>query len=341
MTIDVNIPGNEYKIILERGCLSAAGSYLNLDRRVLIVTDSGVPAEYADRLISLSREAVKVVIPEGEESKNLTNWEMLLSEMLSHSFSRKDCVVAVGGGVCGDLAGFAAASYMRGIDFYNIPTTVLSQVDSSIGGKTAVDFQGVKNIIGAFYQPKCVLIDPELLKTLPARQLSNGLAEALKMALNFNRELFRIFEEEDISENIDRIIAEAIKIKRDVVEQDEKESGLRRVLNFGHTLGHGIEVAADGSLYHGECVAVGMVPMCSAEVRNRLLPVLKKLSLPSSADFDPDIAFRALTHDKKASGNTVKAILCEEIGSFKVVDMSTEELKERLLSVCENVSEEV
>lgn len=335
MTIEVNIPGREYTIEMERGILNRADRYLNLNRKVLVVTDSGVPESYSDTICSLSKEAYKVVIPQGEESKNLTSWQMLLSEMLAHSFSRKDCVVAVGGGVIGDLAGFAAASFMRGIDFYNIPTTVLSQVDSSIGGKTAVDFGGVKNIVGAFYQPKRVLIDPDNLKTLPKRQVANGLSEALKMAMTFNEDLFSMFETGDVDANLDTVIAEAIKIKRDVVEQDEKESGLRRVLNFGHTLGHGIEVATeDQGLYHGECVAIGMVPMCSENVRSRMLPILEKLGLPSSATFDFSTAYSALTHDKKAADGLVKAILCEKIGTFTIVDMPYEELKERLKTVC-------
>ena len=166
MVIPVKLPLGSYDITIERGVLKKAGQLLNLERKVLIVTDSGVPEEYSKAVAAQCKTPYIATVPEGEESKSLEIFEKLCAAMLEHGFTRSDCVVAVGGGVCGDLAGFAAASYMRGIDFYNIPTTVLSQVDSSVGGKTAVYFGGVKNIIGAFYQPKAVLIDPETLKTL-------------------------------------------------------------------------------------------------------------------------------------------------------------------------------
>ena len=258
MTIHMNLGEDSYDIVVERGVLSKANKQLNLNRRVLVVTDSVVPEEYAKSLASQCKEGIIYTVPMGEASKSLDILGKVLGTMLDNGFSRKDCVVAVGGGVVGDLAGFAASAYMRGIDFYNIPTTLLSQIDSSIGGKTAINFGGVKNIVGAFYQPKKVLIDPNLLATLPERQISNGFAEAIKMALTSDKELFDIFENKDIDENIDEIIIRSLNIKKSVVEQDEKESGLRKILNFGHTIGHGIESSEEMSeLYHGECVALG------------------------------------------------------------------------------------
>lgn len=331
MILTVSLPHTSYDIIIERGALQQADSLLNLNRRVLIITDSGVPAEYAQTIASLSKEPTVVTVPQGEDSKSLSTYEALLKTMLEKNFTRKDCVVAVGGGVVGDLAGFTAASYMRGVDFYNIPTTLLSQVDSSIGGKTAVNFCGIKNIIGAFYQPKRVLIDPDVLKTLPKRQLSNGLAEAIKMSLTFDPELFRILEEESADDKIDTIITRSLMIKKSVVEQDEKESGLRRVLNFGHTIGHGIESEENlHGLYHGECVALGMIPMCSPDVRNRLIPILKKLSLPTKADFDPEKALAAMLHDKKAEHGSVTVITVETIGNFTMKSLDKEALRRSL-----------
>ena len=206
MSLRVNLGVNSYDIVIERGCLKKAGDHLSLQRKVLIVRDSGVPLQYAQALASACKEPVICTIGQGEEHKTLQSYEMLLARMLSCGFTRKDCVAAVGGGICGDLAGFAAASYMRGIDFYNIPTTVLSQVDSSIGGKTAVNLNGIKNAVGAFYQPRKVLIDADVLKTLPRRQVSAGLAEALKMAVTFDEDLFRLFEEGDVDGNIEKII---------------------------------------------------------------------------------------------------------------------------------------
>ncbi|MBR2901374.1 MAG: 3-dehydroquinate synthase, partial [Clostridia bacterium] len=255
-------------------------------------------------------------------SKSLDVFGKLLQTMLDNGFSRKDCVVAVGGGVVGDLSGFAASAYMRGIDFYNIPTTLLSQIDSSIGGKTAINFGGVKNIVGAFYQPKKVLIDPNLLKTLPKRQISNGLAEAVKMALTSDKELFDIFENKDIESNIDEIIIRSLNIKKSVVEQDEKESGLRKILNFGHTVGHGIESSEGMSeLYHGECVALGMIPMCGESIRNRVVSVLKKCGLYRELNYDWEKITKAAFHDKKANGDSVTVTTVNEIGSFEMKTM--------------------
>ena len=194
MNIHMDLNENSYDIVVERGILKSADKYLNLNRRVLVVTDSGVPEEYAQTLAGQCKEPVICTVDMGEGSKSLDGFGLLLHKMLDNGFSRKDCVVAVGGGVVGDLSGFAASAYMRGIDFYNIPTTLLSQIDSSIGGKTAINFGGVKNIVGAFYQPKKVLIDSDLLKTLPERQISNGLAEAVKMALTSDAELFDIMK---------------------------------------------------------------------------------------------------------------------------------------------------
>lgn len=327
MIIPLALGEKSYDIILERGSLGRARSYLQLDRKVLIVTDTGVPKEYARRLADACREPVIVTVEQGENSKSLQVFEKLLRTMLEHHFSRKDCVAAVGGGVVGDLAGFTASAYMRGIDFYNIPTTVLSQVDSSIGGKTAVNLAGIKNIVGAFYQPKRVLIDPDTLKTLPARQVSAGLAEAVKMSLTSDAELFGLFETGKIDENLETIIERSLRIKKAVVEQDEKEAGLRKILNFGHTIGHGYEAAADGGLYHGEAVALGMLPMCSDAVRARLIPVLQKLHLPTEVQLEKEKVFAAAVHDKKSADGRVTLVRVETPGSYILEDVSLSDLK--------------
>jgi 3-dehydroquinate synthase len=253
---------------------------------------------------------------------------------LEKGFTRTDCVAAVGGGVVGDLAGFAAAPFMRGIDFYNVPTTLLSQVDSSVGGKTAIDFKGYKNIVGAFWPPKRVLIDPDTLKTLPKRQLSNGLAEAIKMSLTSSAELFEIFETNNPEELLDTIIERSLLIKKQVVEEDEKESGLRKILNFGHTVAHAIETENEmQNYYHGECVAMGMLYMCAPSVRERLLPVLEKLSLPTLTDFDTEALLRAIRHDKKMAGDSITVVWVPSVGSY--------ELKKMTLAELENVISEV
>lgn len=329
MIIPVKTSVGGYNIVLERNSLHKVKEYLQLDRKVLVVTDTGVPAAYAETVAAQCGQAFVLRFEQGENSKNLSTFETLLRAMVENGFTRSDCVVAVGGGVVGDLSGFAASAFMRGIDFYNIPTTLLSQVDSSVGGKTAVDFMGIKNIVGAFYPPKCVVIDPETLKTLPKRQISNGLSEALKMSLTNDKELFEIFENGDAVNNIDKVIERALLVKKSVVEADEHESGLRRVLNFGHTLAHAIE-SANGmqNLYHGECVAIGMVPMCSEGVRARLLPVLGKLSLPSSFSCeDTEKIISACKHDKKLNGREITAVYVNEIGSFEFRKMQFDDFE--------------
>ncbi len=334
VVIPMNLGADSYDIVLERGVLRRAGELLNLRRKVMIVTDSGVPESWVRMLADQCGEAEIFCMPAGEKNKNLDTFGEAMRRMLAFGMRREDCVAAVGGGVPGDLAGFAAACYMRGIDFYNCPTTVLSQVDSSIGGKTAVDLDGIKNIVGAFYQPKAVLIDPDVLSTLPERQIANGLAEAVKMALCFDEAGFSLFEKEDPVHPMDRIIENALRIKKYVVEQDAKEHGLRRALNFGHTLGHGIEsLQAENGLYHGECVALGMLPMCAPEVRKRLEAVLKKLGLPVRCGAEVSRVMQAVLHDKKASGDRITAIRVEKAGSFTEQKMTPEELAQRYTDV--------
>lgn len=331
MKIKVGLGENSYDIIIERGALSRAGEYLDLSRRVLVLTDDGVPREYAECVAGQCKDGCVMSVPEGEGSKSFSTLEAVQMKLLELGFTRGDAVVAVGGGVVGDLAGFSASIYMRGIDFYNIPTTVLSQVDSSVGGKTAVNLAGVKNIVGSFYQPKRVLIDPDLLATLRGRQISNGLSEALKMSLTSDAELFELFTAGDIMENIDKIIEHSVKTKSHVVELDEREAGLRKILNFGHTIGHGIESFEDlHGLYHGECVALGMIPMCSDSVRARLIPILERLKLPTKLDFDTARVLDAISHDKKMGEGAVTVTEVEEIGSFVMKKMTLSELENKL-----------
>ncbi len=330
--IEVPSVWGNYDILFSRGALTHIEDLLPLDRKVLIVTDSGVPCEYSEAVAKKCTQAVMHTIPQGEDSKSLSVYQEILFAMVEHQFTRSDCVVAVGGGVVGDLAGFAAATYMRGVDFYNIPTTILSQVDASIGGKTAVDHMGYKNLIGAFYPPRRVVIDPDTLHTLEPRQIANGLAESVKMALTHDGGLFSLLENTDLSDQeMEEIILRSLRIKRQIVAADERESGLRRVLNFGHTLGHAIECL--GEYLHGECVALGMIPLCSNAVRERLLSVLKRLGLPTECTIDFDRATEALRHDKKADSQAVTVVTVPEIGSFECKTMTYEELELKLREV--------
>ncbi|MBR2870136.1 MAG: 3-dehydroquinate synthase [Clostridia bacterium] len=324
--LHLNLGENSYDVIIGKNLLNSANKYFNLNRKVLIVTDDGVPTEYSEAISKQCKTSKIVSLKSGEGSKSVDGLSKLYQAMIQMEMDRTDCIVAVGGGVVGDLAGFVASSYMRGIDFYNVPTTLLSQVDSSIGGKTAINFGGVKNIVGAFYQPKCVLVDTDTLKTLPQRQISNGLAEAVKMSLTSDKILFEKLEKlsyDEILNDLESIITASLKIKQYVVEQDEKEAGLRKILNFGHTFGHAIEAQTEmQGMFHGECVALGMLPMSSVSVRERLVPVLKKLNLPVSCQIDIDEALNFVCHDKKCANGFVNAIFVDKIGEFEIKKLS-------------------
>lgn len=347
MTLQVNTNMGAYPIVIERGGLGRAAQVMRLTgRRVCIVTDTGVPAAYAKAVADACDNPVVFRFEEGEANKTFDTLQALLRLMLESGFDRSDAIVAVGGGVVTDLAGFAAATYMRGIDFYNVPTTLLACVDASVGGKTAVDFEGYKNMIGAFWQPRAVLIDPAVLDTLPRRRISDGLAEVIKMAATSDAALFEALEATDLlpaegeklPHTIDDIIARALAIKIAVVESDVREKGARRVLNFGHTLGHAIEsLSGLGERYHGECVALGMIPMCDASVRARLIPLLQKCALPTSLDTLPakDAVLCAIGHDKKAAGGEICAVFVPCVGEHQLQKRTAEALAEALYACFE------
>lgn len=331
--LHMDLKENSYDIRIERGILHKAGTYVDLNRKVMIITDDMVPKAYADTILTQCKEGYLSVVKHGEEAKSMHTYEKLLCELLEHRFTRKDCVIALGGGVIGDLSGFVAASYMRGIDFINIPTTTLSQIDSSIGGKVAINLQEVKNIVGAFYQPKAVLIDPDTLSTLPKRHYINGLAEALKAALIYDASLFEVFEQKDIYDDIELILEKSLSVKKDVVEKDEKEHDLRKILNFGHTIGHAIESYYHLEDYlHGECVAMGMLYFIKDEdIKNRVLAVYEKLQLPTSVSYDAEKVYSYLCRDKKAEGDAITVVEVAQIGKAELRKLPMEHIKELLL----------
>ena len=324
--IRINLEKDSYDILLGCSLLSRAREYLNLDRKALVVTDSGVPAEYAQEIANQCKEPFIYTFEQGEANKNFANFKTILEFMAQNRFTRTDCVVAVGGGVCGDLAGFVAASYMRGIDFYNVPTTLLSQVDSSIGGKVAIDLDGYKNTVGAFYQPKMVIIDPETLLTLDIRQIRSGFAEALKMATTSDKELFELFESGEYLNDIEYVILRSLLIKKGVVERDVNEKGERKILNFGHTIGHAIESTT--SLIHGEAVALGMLFVCSDEIRARLLPIIEEMGLPTETEIDAEKLYQFILRDKKADGDNITVTFVNEIGKAELHKLPIENIKD-------------
>jgi 3-dehydroquinate synthase len=332
MKIDVHTKEKEYSVILERGVLAKASQWIRFSGQIFIVSDDGVPAEWVHQLQEQFPQAETYIFPNGEGSKNFATLQEILKAMQKAHLSRQDTLIAIGGGVVGDMAGFASAIYMRGIRYINIPTTSLSQIDSSIGGKTAIDFNGVKNSVGAFWQPDLVLADPDVLATLPPRQLHNGLAEAVKEGMIRDPELFAIFEKEDAEDHLEEIIGRCLKIKKDIVEKDEKENGERKLLNFGHTFGHAYEAyfGMDGYL-HGECVGLGMLTVLNDPMlKERLRKVLQKLQLPTACQCDPKKIYQLMLLDKKADHDHISMVQVDTIGQGYLIDWSLAQVKERL-----------
>ena len=321
MIIPVSLGEKSYDVVVEKGALKNIDKYVDLNRKVLVITDDGVPSVYAKTVLDKCQDGYLFIIEQGENSKSLDTFGDILTAMLKFGFTRKDCVIAVGGGVVGDLSGFVASSFMRGVDFINIPTTTLSQIDSAVGGKTAVNLNGVKNVVGAFYQPKKVIVDIDTLATLPTRHFFNGYAEGIKMAVTFDSQLFELIEKNNAYSIIEEVIKKSIIAKKTVVEQDEKEQGLRKILNYGHTVGHGIESTNFGKIFHGEAVALGMLAMSSTKVRDRLITVLKNNNLIKDVSYNWEKIEEAISHDKKSQGNKITTVQVEEIGTYLFVDM--------------------
>ena len=305
MKLTMQLKSRSYDIILKAGCLANLHQFTNVaNRKVFVLTDSGVPAEYAQTVAAQCPDSTVYTIPRGEGSKCLKVYGQVLQAMLAFGMDRKDLLVSVGGGVVGDLGGFCAASYMRGIDFVNCPTTVLSQVDSSIGGKTAIDLGETKNIVGAFWQPKVVLVDFDTLKTLPRRQVVNGLAEALKTGIIGDPQLFALFECEHPEDNIEQIVYRSLKFKKKIVEQDEREGSVRACLNFGHTIGHGIDTA----------------------LLKRTRAIYRALGLPTRAGANKEKVLAYMQHDKKARGDHITVIKCPGLGCWRADSLPMTEL---------------
>ena len=332
--LTMNLGPRSYEIILRRGALPNLYQVANPHPPVAAGPASGVPPPPPPQVAHPRPGAALLTAPPRAARHNPKTLESVLQQMLDAGLGRGDLVIAVGGGVVGDLAGFAAAVYMRGIDFINCPTTTLSMIDSSIGGKTAVDLGDTKNVVGAFWQPRLVIVDADTLATLPRRHFVNGLAEAVKAGLLADPELFGIFENGDVDAGIDAIIYRPLKFKNGLVEQDETAHGARRALNFGHTIGHGIE-AVKGikgrrktGLYHGECVALGMLPMIESKaLRKRTRAVYRRLGLPVRAGFDKEKVYAEMLHDKKAQGGRITLVKVPGLGCWRTETVPVESLR--------------
>ena len=329
MELAVNLAEQKSRIIIERDSMLHLADYIDLNCKVMIITDDGVPEEYHRQVLKQCPQGYLHVCRHGEGAKSFPVYQQICEKLLQLDFSRKDRILALGGGVIGDLGGFVAATFKRGMRFASIPTTTLSQIDSSIGGKVAVNLGEVKNVIGTFYHPETVLIDLNTLRTLPKRHYYNGLVEAVKAGMIADPEIFRLFEEEDIDQALEEIITRSLIVKKHVVEEDEKEQHLRKILNFGHTIGHAIEsIYHLHDYYHGECVAMGMMKILENEqLKERLEKILKKMEIPLEVPYQIDEVIAFIRKDKKASGDEITIVQVCEPGKAQLIDMKIEDMR--------------
>ena len=353
--VKVALGGKSYQIYIGSGILAQAGRWLSeqgFSGKLVIITDPAVNKLYGEALNQrLAEDGFSVhilLVPEGEEQKSLETAGRLYYELTACYAERTTPILALGGGVIGDLAGFVAATYLRGVPLVQMPTTLLAQVDSSIGGKVAIDHGQLKNMIGAFYQPRLVIADTSTLKTLPAQELEDGLAEVIKSAA-IRDEKFFIFLEENLDKikscdekTLEEVVFQSANIKADVVAKDEMDLGLRNILNYGHTIGHAVESASDFRIGHGQAVAIGM--MAAARISNqmgildineviRLKKVIEKAELPTKMpDLKPEEVIQAMKHDKKVRGNKVRFVLLKSIGDAFISDEVSQSLVERVLA---------
>ena len=328
-TVKVNA-SKDYNIYIGSGLLDDAGERIKNELGVCsaaVITDDNVNALYADRVIaSLEKSGfrcVKFVFPHGEESKGIAVYSEILSFLAENHITRTDMLISLGGGIPGDMGGFAAATFLRGIKSVQIPTTLLSAVDSSVGGKTAVNLPSGKNLVGSFYQPDMVICDYSALDTLPDEIFADGCAEVIKYGAIMDRAFFEFLKNNDIKENIEYVITRCVEMKRDIVNEDEKETGIRAILNFGHTIGHAIEINSNFEISHGSAVAIGMVIAAKAsyalgwseeDCTQAIIDANKNNNLPVECSFAPaDLADIALS-DKKRSGGTINFVVPKVMG---------------------------
>ncbi len=342
---------NEYDIVIERGALRSVGQriaeVMGSGRRACVVSDDNVAPIYAEFVLGSLRsrgiEACLFVFPHGEASKHIGTVTEMLSFFAENTLTRSDFIIALGGGIVGDLAGFAAAIYLRGIKFVQIPTSLLAQIDSSVGGKTGCDLKNGKNLVGAFKHPSLVLIDPDVLDTLPDEFMRDGMGEMIKYGAIKSEPLFARLEQAAPFEGIDDNIYECVKIKAEIVEKDFTEQGERALLNFGHTVGHAIEKLENfGGISHGAAVAAGMciitraaekVQLCHDGTAARIAALCEKYGLPTGYDTDAEALADAAKNDKKRSKNTMKLIFLRKIGDSFICPVGCNELQ-RLFDGC-------
>ncbi len=333
---------SEYDVLVGQGLLHAVAEHIRSVTKgnsLCIVSDHTVWSYYGDDLKDSLTDAgfrcKAICFSPGESAKCAKNYVALLEFLAENKFGRNDCILALGGGVIGDLAGFAAATYLRGIDYIQIPTTVLAMVDASVGGKTAIDLGAGKNLVGAFWQPRLVLCDTNVLNTLAQDFFIDGCAEIIKYAVLYDSSLIEHLQLHGLDFDRDWVIARCVTLKRDVVAADEFDRGERQKLNFGHTFGHAIEAASCYSVSHGKSVAIGMAIICRAaakmgvcpqECADTLMAVLRQFGLPDTTSLPEDVIYTCSLSDKKRTDRTINLVIPRQIGNCEIMPVSTETL---------------
>ena len=331
-----------YDVRIGRGLLDDCGRQIAERVRcasAAVVADDTVYALYGERVCaSLEAAGVRTVcyvFPHGEKSKNLLEYAKILNFLAENRVTRADALIALGGGVTGDLGGFAAATYLRGIPFVQLPTTLLAAVDSSVGGKTAVDLPAGKNLAGAFYQPELVLCDLDTLDSLPREIFLDGCAEVIKYAVLGSRALFALLADIPSGKGLEEVTARCVEMKRDFVQSDELDRGARQMLNLGHTFGHAVEASSRFTLSHGKSVAIGMAMilraacsrgLCSAETRDAVIALLQRYGLPTECPYPADMLLGALSADKKIFGTRLNLVVPTDIGACRLLPVGVDEL---------------
>ena len=331
-----------YDVIIGSDLQSQLGTYaakLTPPNKVALISDSNVWPLYGEQASENLRKqgfcVCNFIFPAGEQSKNGTTYLQILNFLAENQLTRTDLLIALGGGVVGDIAGFAAATYLRGISYIQVPTTLLSMVDSSVGGKTAIDLPSGKNLAGAFYQPSLVLCDISVLDTLPTSIFRDGCAEVIKYAILFDAQLYAHLEANGLNFDREAVISRCIELKRNVVASDEFDRGDRQRLNLGHTIGHGVEADSNFVISHGQAVAIGLAivtraaaksAICSKATADNILSILNQFDLPTNTTTDIETLYSCALSDKKRTGNTVNLILPERIGYCRIQKTPIEEL---------------
>ena len=327
MKINVKSSKKNYNIYIKNNLLDNLKDYLDKNKFCIIISDDHIPNKYINKVSNYCKNNLIIRFPEGEKSKSIKQYSIIIEKLINNKIKRDSVIIALGGGVTGDLAGFIASTLYRGIEYIQIPTSLLAQIDSSIGGKVAINSNKVKNAIGNFYPPKKVLIDPTTLKSLPKRHFNNGMAEMIKYGMIYSQDFLEEIQTKNIKENIEYFIYKSLRIKKHFIETDEFDNSIRQILNFGHTYGHAYEAYYNYEKYlHGEAISIGMVNMANKKIKPILIKLLNKFKLPTEDSVNKNDLMNLIKNDKKNTNDYLNIICVDKIGKGYIKKTKINEL---------------